>query len=117
MNTRWDTLIGVYPILSEQHVVTSLHIHHKEGHKHNFAPNHYLFADYSFCLRRITCAKAKICTFKITFNVAELLEQQQWQDVDACTSINKHVSDRRSVQVPPDEKMLHVRTRIFRILG
>jgi hypothetical protein len=79
MMRRWDTLISVYPIPSEQHVVMSLHVRHEEGRRHGFALNRFLFADYSFCLRRITCkmAKAKICTFQITFNMAELLEQRQ----------------------------------------
>jgi hypothetical protein len=66
----------MYPIPSEKHVVTHLHVHHKIGHRHGFAPNCYLFADYSFCLRRATCktAKVKICKFKITLDVADLLE-------------------------------------------
>jgi hypothetical protein len=40
MNNRWDTLVSMYPIPSKQHVVTSLHIHHEEGRRYGFAPNH-----------------------------------------------------------------------------
>jgi hypothetical protein len=40
MKSRQDTLVSVYPILSEQHVVTSLHVHDEEGRTHSFAPNH-----------------------------------------------------------------------------
>jgi hypothetical protein len=77
MKSRRDTFIGVYPIPFEQHIVTSLHVHYEEGRRHSFAPNRYLFVDYSFCLHRIPCktAKAKICTFKITFDMVKLLEQ------------------------------------------
>jgi hypothetical protein len=39
MKSRWDTLVSVYSISSEQHVVMSLHVHHEKGRRHNFAPN------------------------------------------------------------------------------
>jgi hypothetical protein len=48
--------------------------------------------------------------------MAELLEQRQRQVVDACTSINEHVSDRHSIQVSPDEVRLDVHARIFCLL-
>jgi hypothetical protein len=61
-------------------------------------------------------AKPLRLRFVHTFDMAELHEQRQRQDVDACTSINEHVSDQHSIQVSPDEERLHVRTRIFRLL-
>jgi hypothetical protein len=48
--------------------------------------------------------------------VVELLERRQRHDVDACTSINEHMSDRRSVQVSLDEERLHECAQIFWLL-
>jgi hypothetical protein len=39
MKSRWDTLIGVYPISPKQHIVAPLDIHHEEGYRNSFAPN------------------------------------------------------------------------------
>jgi hypothetical protein len=39
MESRRDTLIGVYPISSEKHIIASLDVHHEEGRRHGFAPN------------------------------------------------------------------------------
>jgi hypothetical protein len=39
MKSRWDTLVGMYPMSPEQHVVTSLDVHHEECRRHGFAPN------------------------------------------------------------------------------
>jgi hypothetical protein len=39
MKSRRGTLIGMYPISPEQHIVASLDVHHEEGHRHGFAPN------------------------------------------------------------------------------